>query len=101
MPAKFGQFDGPISDRHDVFLHHQLCQTIPSPYWHHVLGYSFTDPKWLKIPSNEFINWLDELGIDHMVHSSWADGCSLYIIHPTENVMAMIKLRWDSKVCRV
>lgn len=98
----FGYFNGASSDRRDVFLYHQLCQIITpemvpivEPHFKH--RSIFTT---LYLPSDEFIQWLGDNDMDYTIHDIWADGCSLFLIRPTDTQMIMLKLSWDQTLCR-
>jgi hypothetical protein len=41
-----------------------------------------------------------ERGIDYLVHCSFPDGCSIYIFHPFEEDLTLLKLSWDNNLLR-
>jgi hypothetical protein len=102
--VKFGYFDGPQDQRHDVFLHRQLCQPIPEDLWEMALPHATINGKasmgFLFMPNREFINWLTANEIEYRIHSVWFDGCSLYLVNHTDAILAFVKISWDSKYCR-
>lgn len=99
---KFGFFEGEQSKRHDVFLYHELCQIIPTDYLaaarkHLPLSHHMES---CFVPSDAFLKWLADNDLDYMIHAIWPDGCSLFLIEPTEADLAMVKLSWDPLRCR-
>lgn len=76
------KWETPLDNRHDVLVPEQLCmsQEHPEPYPHNGL-----------IPCNDLHNWLDK-NTTFYVHSKWSDGCSLYLINPSNEILVELKL---------
>jgi hypothetical protein len=99
----FGDFYGPLNERHDVFLHESLCQLIPARLFNAARPYA-TRPDAVEysfMPNDAFIQWLISNEIEYIIHSVWSDGCSLYLMHHTDDILAFAKLSWDNQYCKL
>lgn len=101
---KFGINDGNLPC-HDVFLYRELCQLIPEELWDTARPYTgmygHAAVKNAMIPNDEFIHWLTSNEIEYIIHSVWNDGCSLYLINHTDELLALIKLSWNNLYCTI
>lgn len=102
--AKFG-LPGDNTPRRDVFLHIPLCQLIPEEL-HDIAKpfssmYGHADVRNAMMPNDEFIHWLTSNHIEYIIHSVWSDGCSLYLLNHTDDLIAFTKLSWDNQYCKV
>jgi hypothetical protein len=73
-----------IDDRHDVFVPHHLCITPEDTSW-------LPEPG--MVPNKELWDWLDA-HTTFYIHSPWSDGCSLYLIQPSNEVLVELKIRF-------
>jgi len=82
IPEGQYNWDLPLDARHDVFVPQQLCITPEDSSW-------LPNPG--MVPNKELWDWLDN-NTTFYIHSPWSDGCSLYLIDPSNETLVELKL---------
>jgi hypothetical protein len=99
-PVQMGKlrFDNLTSSSRETFvdflLHPGLCDGISFERERQLTHYV---PAWhafgaLQQPSEDFIQWAEDAGVDFVVRRLWLNGCHITLINANDAVL--VKLRW-------
>ncbi len=99
-PVQLGKlrFDNLVSSSHepcvDFLLHPDLCDGISVEQERQLTHYI---PAWhaagaLQQPSEDFIQWAEDAGVDFVVRRLWLNGCHITLTNTDDAVL--VKLRW-------